>query len=82
MRSAHNEPCATHGLVWTLCTLAGLVVLLGPAFLTTQSRMYALKGLLALSVPPQRLSVRTLACAVWRLKNMVTCGWTSIAKAV
>jgi hypothetical protein len=62
-----SEPtCAAQGPVWALCTIAALVVLLGPTLVTNTKLTNGLKGLLALSVRHKKSSVRALACAVWR----------------
>jgi hypothetical protein len=64
--AAHDPSCAAQGPVWALCTLAALVVLLGPTLVTSAKLTNTLKGLLALSVRHRKSSVRALACAVWR----------------
>ncbi|KAH9011657.1 hypothetical protein EDB85DRAFT_2281515 [Lactarius pseudohatsudake] len=58
--------CAAQGPAWALCTIAALVVLLGPTLVTSTKLTNGLKGLLALSVRHKKSSVRGLACAVWR----------------
>ena len=58
--------CAAQGPAWALCTIAALVVLLGPTLVTNAKLTNGLKGLLALSVRHKKSSVRALACAVWR----------------
>lgn len=62
----HDPSCAAQGPVWALCTLAALVVLLGPGLVTSAKLTNAMKGLLALSVRHKKSSVRALACTVWR----------------
>ena len=64
--NSHNPSCAAQGPVWALCTLAALIVLLGPALVTSTKLTNAVKGLLALSVRHKKSSVRGLACVVWR----------------
>ena len=64
--ATHDPSCAAQGPVWALCTLAALIVLLGPALVTSTKLMNAVKGLLALSVRHKKSSVRALACVVWR----------------
>jgi hypothetical protein len=64
--ATHDPSCAAQGPVWALCTLAALVVLLGPALVTSTKLTNAVKGLLALSVRHRKSSVRALACVVWR----------------
>ena len=61
-----DPTCAAQGPVWALCTIAALVVLLGPTLVTNTKLTNGLKGLLALSVRHKKSSVRALACAVWR----------------
>ncbi len=61
-----DPTCAAQGPVWALCTIAALVVLLGPTLVTNAKLTNGLKGLLALSVRHKKSSVRALACAVWR----------------
>ena len=61
-----DPTCAAQGPVWALCTIAALVVLLGPTLVTSTKLTNGLKGLLALSVRHKKSSVRALACAVWR----------------
>lgn len=62
----HDPLCAAQGPVWALCTLAALIVLLGPALVTSTKLTNVVKGLLALSVRHRKSSVRALACVVWR----------------
>lgn len=62
----HNPSCAAQGPAWAFCTLAALIVLLGPALVTSTKLTNAVKGLLALSVRHRKSSVRALACVVWR----------------
>ena len=62
----HSPTCAAQGPVWALCTLAALIVLLGPALVTNVKLTNGVKGLLALSVRHKKSSVRALACALWR----------------
>ncbi|KAF8490777.1 hypothetical protein F5888DRAFT_1620590 [Russula emetica] len=62
----HDPSCAAQGPVWALCTLAALIVLLGPALVTSIKLTNAVKALLALSVRHRKSSVRALACVVWR----------------
>ena len=62
----YDPSCAAQGPVWALCTLAALIVLLGPALVTSTKLTNAVKGLLALSVRHRKSSVRALACVVWR----------------
>ncbi len=64
--ATHNPSCAAQGPVWALCTLAALIVLLGPALVTSTKLTNVVKGLLALSVRHKKSSVRALACVVWR----------------
>jgi hypothetical protein len=64
--AAQDPSCAAQGPVWALCTLAALVVLLGPTLVTSAKLTNTLKGLLAVSVRHKKSSVRALACAVWR----------------
>ncbi|KAH9038215.1 hypothetical protein EDB85DRAFT_2141985 [Lactarius pseudohatsudake] len=61
-----DPTCAAQGPAWALCTIAALVVLLGPTLVTSTKLTNGLKGLLALSVRHKKSSVRGLACAVWR----------------
>ncbi len=61
-----DPTCAAQGPAWALCTIAALVVLLGPTLVTSTKLTNGLKGLLALSVRHKKSSVRALACAVWR----------------
>lgn len=61
-----DPTCVAQGPVWALCTIAALVVLLGPTLVTSAKLTNGLKGLLALSVRHKKSSVRALACAVWR----------------
>jgi hypothetical protein len=63
---AHDPSCAVQGPAWTLCTLAALVVLLGPALVTNLKLTNGVKGLLALSVRHKLSSVHELACALLR----------------
>ncbi|KAI9465049.1 hypothetical protein BJY52DRAFT_1209886 [Lactarius psammicola] len=44
-----DPTCAAQGPVWALCTIAALVVLLGPTLVTSTKLTNGLKGLLALS---------------------------------
>lgn len=62
----HDPSCAAQGPVWALCTLAALVVLLGPALVTSTKLTNIVKALLAVSVRHKKSSVRALACVVWR----------------
>ena len=62
----HDPSCAAQGPAWALCTLAALIVLLGPALVTNTKLTNAVKGLLALSVRHRKSSVRALACVIWR----------------
>ena len=62
----HDPTCAAQGPVWALCTLAALIVLLGPALVTNVKLTNSVKGLLALSVRHKKSSVRALACTLWR----------------
>jgi len=62
----HDPMCVAQGPVWALCTLAALIVLLGPALVTNVKLTNSVKGLLALSVRHKKSSVRALACALWR----------------
>jgi hypothetical protein len=64
--NTHDPSCAAQGPVWALCTLAALIVLLGPALVTSTKLTNIVKGLLALSVRHRKSSVRALACVVWR----------------
>lgn len=64
--NTHDPSCAAQGPVWALCTLAALIVLLGPALVTSTKLSNIVKGLLALSVRHRKSSVRALACVVWR----------------
>ncbi|KAI9455511.1 hypothetical protein F5148DRAFT_1378062 [Russula earlei] len=64
--ASHDPTCAAQGPVWALCTLAALIVLLGPALVTSTKLTNVVKGLLALSIRHKKSSVRALACAVWR----------------
>jgi hypothetical protein len=64
--SAHSPVCAAQGPAWALCTLAALIVLLGPALVTSTRLTNVVKALLALSIRHKKSSVRALACAVWR----------------
>ncbi|KAH9975959.1 hypothetical protein BGW80DRAFT_1295532 [Lactifluus volemus] len=45
--AVHDPSCATQGPVWALCTLAALVVLLGPTLVTNAKLTNTLKELLA-----------------------------------
>jgi hypothetical protein len=54
--AAHDPSCAAQGPVWALCTLAALVVLLGPTLVTSPKLMNTLKRLLALSVRHRKSS--------------------------
>ncbi|KAI0269927.1 hypothetical protein BC834DRAFT_922720 [Gloeopeniophorella convolvens] len=65
--TTQDPTCAAQGPVWALCTLAALVVLLGPALVTSAKLTAGLKALLALAVRHKKSSVRALACAVWRV---------------
>ena len=58
--------CAAQGPVWALCTLASLIVLLGPALVTSTKLTNVVKALLAVSIRHKKSSVRALACVVWR----------------
>jgi hypothetical protein len=62
----HDPSCVAQGPAWALCTLAALIVLLGPALVTSMKLTNAVKGLLALSVRHRKSSVRALACVIWR----------------
>jgi hypothetical protein len=62
----HDPVCAAQGPAWAFCTLAALIVLLGPALVTNTKIANVVKGLLALSVRHRKSSVRALACVVWR----------------
>ena len=64
--AAHNPTCAAQGPAWALCTLAALIVLLGPTLVANVKLTNGIKGLLALSVRHKKSSVRGLACALWR----------------
>jgi hypothetical protein len=64
--ATHDPSCAAQGPVWALCTLAALIVLLGPALVTSTKLTNIVKGLLAVSIRHRKSSVRGLACAVWR----------------
>jgi hypothetical protein len=64
--AAHNPTCAAQCPAWALCTLAALIVLLGPTLVTNVKLTNGIKGLLALSVRHKKSSVRGLACALWR----------------
>ena len=64
--SAHDPSCAAQGPVWALCTLAALIVLLGPALVTSTKLTNVVKALLAASIRHKKSSVRALACVVWR----------------
>jgi len=64
--AAHDPSCAVQGPAWALCTLAALVVLLGPALVTSVKLTNGVKGLLALSVRHKLSSVHELVCALWR----------------
>ena len=64
--ATHDPSCAAQGPVWALCTLAALIVLLGPALVTSTRLTNIVKGLLALSMRHKKSSVRGLACAIWR----------------
>ncbi|KAH9960765.1 hypothetical protein BGW80DRAFT_1361620 [Lactifluus volemus] len=64
--AAHDPSCAAQGPVWALCTLAALVVLLGPTLVTNAKLTNTLNGLLALLVCHRKSSVCVLACTVWR----------------
>jgi len=66
MLNTHDPSCVAQGPVWALCTLAALIVLLGPALVTSTKLANVVKGLLALSVRHRKSSVRALACVVWR----------------
>ena len=61
-----DPSCAAQGPVWALCTLAALIVLLGPALVTSAKLTNVVKALLALSIRHKKSSVRALACVVWR----------------
>jgi hypothetical protein len=61
-----DPSCAAQGPVWALCTLAALIVLLGPALVTSTKLTNVIKALLAVSVRHKKSSVRALACVVWR----------------
>ena len=63
---AHDPTCAAQGPAWALCTLAALIVLLGPTLVTNAKLTNVVKALLALSVRHRKSSVRGLACALWR----------------
>ena len=62
----HDPTSAAQGPVWALCTLAALIVLLGPALVTSTKLTNVVKALLALSVRHKKSSVRALGCVVWR----------------
>ena len=64
--ATHSPSCAAQGPVWALCALAALIVLLGPALVTSTKLTNVVKGLLALSVRHKKSSVRALACVIWR----------------
>ncbi|KAI0301170.1 hypothetical protein B0F90DRAFT_1817185 [Multifurca ochricompacta] len=64
--NAQDPSCAAQGPVWALCTLAALVVLLGPMLATNANLINGLKGLLALSV---------------RHKKSSAVGWTQAEEA-
>ena len=64
--NTHDPLCAAQGPVWALCTLAALIVLLGPTLVTSTKLTNAVKALLALSIRHRKSSVRALACVVWR----------------
>ncbi|KAH9999590.1 hypothetical protein BJV74DRAFT_158674 [Russula compacta] len=64
--NTHDPTSAAQGPVWALCTLAALIVLLGPALVTSTKLTNAVKGLLALSVRHKKSSVRALGCVIWR----------------
>lgn len=64
--ATHDPSCVAQGPVWALCTLAALIVFLGPALVTNTKLTNAVKGLLALSLRHRKSSVRALACVVWR----------------
>jgi hypothetical protein len=61
-----DPSCAAQGPVWALCTLASLIVLLGPALVTSTKLTNVVKALLAVSIRHKKSSVRALACVVWR----------------
>ena len=63
--ATHDPSCAARGPVWALCTLTALIVLLGPALVTSTKPANAVKALLALSMRCRKSSVRTLVCVVW-----------------
>lgn len=64
--ATHDPSSAAQGPAWALCTLAALIVLLGPALVTSTKLTNVVKALLALSVRHRKSSVRALACVVWR----------------
>jgi hypothetical protein len=64
--ATHDPSCAAQGPAWALCTLAALIVLLGPALVTSTRLTNVVRGLLALSMRHKKSSVRGLACVVWR----------------
>jgi hypothetical protein len=64
--ATHDPSCAAQGPVWALCTLAALIVLLGPALVTSTRLTNIVKGLLALSMRHKKSTVRVLMCVIWR----------------
>jgi hypothetical protein len=64
--ATHDPSCAAQGPVWALCTLGALIVLLGPALVTSTKLTNVVKAFLALSVRHRKSSVRALACVIWR----------------
>ncbi|KAF5382309.1 hypothetical protein D9757_008473 [Collybiopsis confluens] len=62
----------THGPVWALHVLGSFIVLLGSAFRTDVRVCRAISSLLILTLRHKKVSVRKLACVVWR---MVVWSW-------
>ena len=67
MLGMHDLTSTVQGPIWALCMLATLIMLLGPALMTSTKLTNVVKALLTLSVCYKKSSMHILRCVVWHL---------------